>query len=74
VGLAGDLEDPARHRDGDPVTGKLTDERVHHFGGRFVWDRSAAAPERESRLKRIHRQNSRFATACSVAQQEGIYI
>ncbi len=31
VGLAGDLEDPARHRDGDPVDSKLADERVHHF-------------------------------------------
>jgi hypothetical protein len=39
VGLAGDHEDPARHRDGDPVGGELTDERVHHFPGRFAWDR-----------------------------------
>ena len=29
VGLASDPEDPARHRDGDPVAGELTDERVH---------------------------------------------
>ncbi len=29
VGLASDLEDPARHRDGDPVDGQLADERVH---------------------------------------------
>ncbi len=36
IGLTGDVEDPARHRDGDPVTGKLTDERVHHFPGRFA--------------------------------------
>ena len=33
VGLTGDPEDPARHRDGDPVLGKLADERVHHFPG-----------------------------------------
>jgi hypothetical protein len=39
VGLAGDLEDPARHRDGDPVGGELTDERVDHFPGRFACDR-----------------------------------
>jgi hypothetical protein len=39
VGLAGELEDPARHRDGDPVGGKLADERVHHFPGRFACDR-----------------------------------
>jgi hypothetical protein len=29
VGLASDLEHPARHRDGDPVFGQLADERVH---------------------------------------------
>ena len=39
VGLAGELEDPARHRHGDPVGGQLADERVHHFPGRFAWDR-----------------------------------
>src|SRR4051794_32985381 len=39
VGLAGDIEDPARHRDGDPVGGELTDERVHPFPGRFACDR-----------------------------------
>ena len=43
VGLAGELKDPARHRDGDPVGGELTDERVHHFPGRFACDRYAAA-------------------------------
>jgi hypothetical protein len=37
--LATQLEDPARHRDGDPVDGQLTDEREHHFPGRFAWDR-----------------------------------
>ena len=39
VGLASDLEHPARHRDGDPVLGQLADERVHHFPGRFACDR-----------------------------------
>lgn len=34
--LAGDLEDPARHRDGDPVIGQLADERVPYFLGRFA--------------------------------------
>src|SRR3546814_4714311 len=43
VGLAGDLEDPARHRNGDPVVGELSDERVHHFPGRFACDKYAAA-------------------------------
>jgi len=36
IGLAGDLQDPARHRDGHPVGGQLADERVHHFPGRFA--------------------------------------
>lgn len=39
VGLASDLEHPARHRDGDPVFGQLADERVHHFPGRFACER-----------------------------------
>ena len=39
VGLARQLQDPARHRDGDPVDGQLTDERVHHFPGRLACDR-----------------------------------
>ena len=36
VRLASDLQHPARHRDGDPVDGQLTDERVHHFGEMFA--------------------------------------
>ena len=39
VGLASDLEYPARHRDGNAVLGQLTNERVHHFPGRFAWER-----------------------------------
>jgi hypothetical protein len=43
VGLAGDVQDPARHRDRHPNTGtdrgKLADERVDHFPGRFACDR-----------------------------------
>ena len=39
VGLAGKVEDPTRHRDGNTVVGELSDERVHHFPGRFAWDR-----------------------------------
>jgi hypothetical protein len=38
-----ELENPTRHRDGDPVSGKVTDEREHHSPGRFAWDRYAAA-------------------------------
>lgn len=34
VGLASDLEHPALHRDGDSVSGEVTDERVAHFPGR----------------------------------------
>ena len=44
----GKLENPARHRDGDPVVGQLADEREHHFPGRFAWDRYAAARRRTS--------------------------
>lgn len=39
IGLAGELEDPARHRDGDPVGGELTYERVDPFPGRLACDR-----------------------------------
>ena len=48
VGLAGELEHPARHRDGDPVGGQLADERVDPFPGRFACDRYAAARRRTS--------------------------
>ncbi len=39
VGRASDVEDPARHRDGDTVGGQLTDERVDHFPGRCACER-----------------------------------
>jgi hypothetical protein len=39
VVLADEFEHPTRHRDGDAVIGQLSDERVHHFGGRFPWER-----------------------------------
>jgi hypothetical protein len=29
----------AVHRDGDPIDGERTDERVDHFPGRFAWER-----------------------------------
>ena len=32
-GLGGESEHPAGHRDGDPVSGKVEDQRVLHFGG-----------------------------------------
>lgn len=31
-GLGGEPQDPAGHLDGDPVIGKVEDQRVHHFG------------------------------------------
>src|SRR5690606_29847312 len=43
VRLASKLEDPARHRDGDTVSSKFTDERVAHFPGRCAWAKYAAA-------------------------------
>lgn len=39
VRLAGELEYPARHRDGDPIGGELTYERVEPFPGRLACDR-----------------------------------
>jgi hypothetical protein len=39
IGLAGELEDPTRHRDGDPVGGELLHERVEPFPGRLACDR-----------------------------------
>lgn len=32
VGLLAETEHPAGHRDGNTVDGKVTDQRVHHFG------------------------------------------
>lgn len=43
VPLAGELEDPARHRDGNPVHSELFHERVVPFPGKFACDRYAAA-------------------------------
>jgi len=39
VGLAGELQDPQGHRDGDPVSGELAHERVEDFPGRFACER-----------------------------------
>ena len=39
VGLAGEVQDPQGHRDGDPVSGELAHERLEPFLGKFVWDR-----------------------------------
>ena len=73
VGLAGELEDPARHRHGDPRIGELSYERVRHFGEppslRFACDRYAAARRRTSfscSSRRIRFFNSR-ASAASAA-------
>ena len=43
VGLASKRENPARHRDRDPVRGELPRERVKPFPGRFSCYRYAAA-------------------------------
>lgn len=39
VGLSGELQDPARDRDGNPVGGQLLHERVDPFPGRCAWER-----------------------------------
>jgi RHS repeat-associated protein len=41
--LAAELQHPARHRDGDPISSELCHERVDPFPGRFACDRYAAA-------------------------------
>jgi len=34
IRLTSKVQDPARHRHGNPVSGELSNERVHHFPGR----------------------------------------
>lgn len=46
VGLSGELQHPARNRDGHPACGQLFHERVDPFPGRFACDRYAAARRR----------------------------
>ena len=48
VGLAGELENPADHRDRDPVSGELLRDRVEPFPDRFACDSYAAARRRTS--------------------------
>jgi hypothetical protein len=48
VRLSSDVQDPARHRDGDTVGGELVHERVEPFPGRFACDRYAVARRRTS--------------------------
>jgi hypothetical protein len=63
VGLAGELEYPARHRHGDPVGGELSYERVKRpFPGRLACDRKAADRRKTSfscSNNRFRRRNSR---------------
>lgn len=54
VGLAGEVEYPARDRHGDPVSSQLAHERVTPFPGRFDCDKYAAARRsRRSLLKQL---------------------
>lgn len=49
VGLAGDLEAPARHRDGIPsAANSRTSGYIIIFPGRLAWERYAAARRRTS--------------------------
>src|SRR5699024_1840209 len=69
VGLAGELQHPARQRDGDAVGGELTHERVEPFDGRFACDRYAAARRRTSfscSSRRVRRRSSRSSADSSV--------
>jgi len=53
VGLAGELEDPARHHDRNTVRGELLHERVKPFPGSWACDRYAAARRRTSSQQRL---------------------
>jgi hypothetical protein len=61
-------------RDADRVAGKLTDERVHHFPGRFTCDRCAAARRSTSfscssnRIRRFAARSSALCAAVVPAQ------
>src|SRR5699024_1730396 len=69
VGLAGELQNPARHRNGDSVGGELSHERVEPFDGRFACDRYAAARRRTSfscSSRRVRRRSSRSSVDSSV--------
>src|SRR5699024_9609922 len=69
VGLAGELEHPARHRYGNPVGGELSYERVEPFDGRFACDRYAAARRTSSfscSNSRVRRRSSRSSADSSV--------
>ncbi len=68
IGLASELEDPTRHRDGNPVRSELAHERVHHFPGRFACDRYAAARRSTSfscSTSRNRFRSSRFSVSSS---------
>ena len=64
VGLAGELQYPARDHHRYPFGGQLTNERVHHLPGRFACDRYAASRRRtsfscsSSRLRRFSSRSS----------------
>src|SRR5690606_1690052 len=67
--LPAQIQDPTRHRHRYPdrvlLHGQLTDEREHHFGGRFACERYAAARRRTSfscSSNRIRRLASRSST------------
>ena len=65
VGLASELQYPARHRHGNPVNGQLCHERVEPFPGRLACDRYAVARRRTSfscSNNRIRRRNSRTSS------------
>src|SRR5699024_1883256 len=69
VRLAGELQDPARHRHGDPIGGELSHERVEPFDGRFACDRYAAARRRTSfscSSRRLRRRISRSSADSSL--------
>src|SRR6185369_9157251 len=70
VRLAGELEYPARHRDGNPVGGELSYERVEPFPGRLACDKYAAARRSTS----FSCSNNRFRRRSSCNSAESLVL
>lgn len=70
VGLTGELEDPARHHHGNPVSGELFHERVTHFPGRCACAKYAAARRSTS----FSCSNSRFRFRNSRNSAESVEV
>ena len=73
VGLASDLQYPARHRDGDSVGGELAHERVEPFPGRFACERpiSPVTPVSSASANGVAQANTAWKITNSSANRIG---